>query len=683
MPKRFLSLQHNLVTHLSFILLLLITAGIIYVMDFSHRREKVILIRAKFNDQIEWTVQEDLISFSREILEASPGEPAREKLTALDRLMEAIIADSNNSICQIHLVDSRGVAWNRRENPLKMQALQDSSNTLFAYFGDFTHTVIVDVPLPSDLPGHLLFDVTNPPGDIDIIELTSRYRMWLSTIIVLLYLCYWLFYRLMLLPLNRVTQALQQSVSGKIREIAGPNVNIERAYNRMAANTKAVQAQLHITDILSASELLTSAEIVRDVSQTVREIMGYDRVLFFNVDLEGPRPRLVSRPAAGESEDNPMGHQVAELWVRISPAFAAQGAPLLLRPDQNETNDAPFQISTRVFEILDCRSLIVAPVSFWDKLSGVILADNHTSDRDLTDDDVHLLRGVSQQIALGLERIILQQRILERNRTQVSINLSRNIGHDLTNLIASSRWHINTIKDALEAGVVKVDPSDERQRLFWDSIDGVLNSVRFFQELVDIYQALGRLNRPQFEQTDLNQLVADTVELFRRTTTRQIRFVVEAAPDLPPLRLEPHLMRLALFNLLANAVHAIGAVEGLVAGRGETRVSTAVDPEAKKVALRISDTGPGIRDRSGRLLEPYEMNQVFEPGYTTRDEGEGSGIGLNWVRTIIVDLHGGAVTAKNREKGGAEFEVVLSYEEASSFAPDVTTPVEPEKGGNS
>src|SRR5438270_9647863 len=94
-------------------------------------------------------------------------------------------------------------------------------------------------------------------------------------------------------------------------------------------------------------------------------------------------------------------------------------------------------------------------------------------------------------------------------------------------------------------------------------------------------------------------------------------------------------------HIVNNAVHAMTDKAG-----GTITVSTS--SEGRSVMILFSDTGPGI-------LEPA---RVFDPFYTTRPVGQGIGLGLSACYGIIQE-HGGKISCRNRESGGAVFQIDL------------------------
>lgn len=141
--------------------------------------------------------------------------------------------------------------------------------------------------------------------------------------------------------------------------------------------------------------------------------------------------------------------------------------------------------------------------------------------------------------------------------------------------------------------------------------------------------------------TDLNDVVQDVLRLVKFELTRH---QIEARLDLTPLPLvqvDPNKLKQVIINLIMNAVQAMK-------GGGVIRVETEL--AGGRVRLQIADSGPGI--------PAHLHDKVFEPFFTTRAEGEGTGLGLYICRMIIGD-HGGELLLDSATGQGATFRLLL------------------------
>ncbi|MCA9687893.1 MAG: ATP-binding protein, partial [Myxococcales bacterium] len=107
-----------------------------------------------------------------------------------------------------------------------------------------------------------------------------------------------------------------------------------------------------------------------------------------------------------------------------------------------------------------------------------------------------------------------------------------------------------------------------------------------------------------------------------------------------------------LMNLIANALDA-------VSDRPGGRVVVTVERQRSCALIRIDDNGPGIA--------PGNLDRIFDPFFTTKRSGDGLGLGLSIAYNILKDFRG-RLTAENRAKGGARFEVRLPIAEAGELA---------------
>ena len=140
------------------------------------------------------------------------------------------------------------------------------------------------------------------------------------------------------------------------------------------------------------------------------------------------------------------------------------------------------------------------------------------------------------------------------------------------------------------------------------------------------------------QYADINQLVEDMLELVEREARpKNIRIHRKLDPQLPGLMSDPPLLRQVLLNLLINAVQAVGA---------DGNITITTFPMGNVVCAEIRDSGPGIA--------PEHMDRLFNPFFTTKAPGEGTGLGLSVSLRIMNEL-GGDIVVDSRPGQGAAF----------------------------
>jgi len=160
-----------------------------------------------------------------------------------------------------------------------------------------------------------------------------------------------------------------------------------------------------------------------------------------------------------------------------------------------------------------------------------------------------------------------------------------------------------------------------------------------------IVRQLLNLARPynlRFEIIEIDDLVKSALDGFENNENLQIEF---AAKDDLKISGDADFLRQVFVNIFQNAAQAMKAGGTLTIEIGETESGG-----VKFAAVKISDTGKGIA--------PENLEKIFDPFYTTKDIGQGTGLGLA-VSRRIVEEHDGTIEAVNNESGGASFTVYL------------------------
>src|SRR5262249_53076369 len=168
-------------------------------------------------------------------------------------------------------------------------------------------------------------------------------------------------------------------------------------------------------------------------------------------------------------------------------------------------------------------------------------------------------------------------------------------------------------------------------------------------EVIRRMRGLLQKHELELRPVDLNEVAHETIAIVRPDAkSREIDLEMELADGVRPILGDRVHLQQVLLNLLMNAMDAVAAMPP---ERRRVRVWTRQSDG--EVRMSVRDTGTGI---------PAERTtDIFEPFYTTKNEGNGMGMGLAIARNIL-DAHGGRIEAENNTSGGATvwFSVPLS-----------------------
>jgi signal transduction histidine kinase len=165
------------------------------------------------------------------------------------------------------------------------------------------------------------------------------------------------------------------------------------------------------------------------------------------------------------------------------------------------------------------------------------------------------------------------------------------------------------------------------------------------KRVIDIIDELGQFSRDQSRGKilcDINDVVGQVLSLCApQLRQRDIQLNVQYDANIPEIPLEKGRVEQVFFNLVTNATEAMEGRESRV-----LQVSTDYPADGECIRVQITDTGPGIAKE--------DFKHIFDPFYTTKDQGSGIGLGL-FISYNIIKEHGGRIWAENNEEGGVSF----------------------------
>jgi two-component system nitrogen regulation sensor histidine kinase NtrY len=225
--------------------------------------------------------------------------------------------------------------------------------------------------------------------------------------------------------------------------------------------------------------------------------------------------------------------------------------------------------------------------------------------------------------------------LLKAQRLSAWREVAQRIAHEIKNPLTPIQLSAQRLRRRLGWG------DGDEQRLVAECTETIVQEVEGLRRLVDEFSRFARMPAFVPRPTDVRPVVESVAALYRESHPG-LALTSHHAEDLPLCEVDPDHIKRAVLNLVDNAVEAIGA------GPGDVRVETQHAPDAGRVRIIVSDTGPGIA--------PADRDKLFLPHFSTKVAG--TGLGLPIVSEIAAE-HGGTVTLEDNEPRGSRFVIEL------------------------
>jgi nitrogen-specific signal transduction histidine kinase len=268
-----------------------------------------------------------------------------------------------------------------------------------------------------------------------------------------------------------------------------------------------------------------------------------------------------------------------------------------------------------------------------------------------TEDHLALAIALAHQAALAIEGTRYYQAMVQAERLAAIGQTIASVSHHIKNILQGLR----SGTDILRMGIEGRD--DELLGQGWKILDK--NQGKIFHLVMDML-SYSKDREPAAEPTDLNELVAEVVELMKpRAVELNVALTTKLAVDLPITSVDREAIHRALLNLLSNA---LDAVEGRP--DAEVRIETMVESDGW-ILIAVGDNGVGIPGD--------KLADLFKPFFSTKG-ARGTGLGLAVSRKTLRE-HGGDILVKSHPGEGSTFTLRLPVK--GVHAADAAPPTEP------
>jgi signal transduction histidine kinase/CheY-like chemotaxis protein len=317
------------------------------------------------------------------------------------------------------------------------------------------------------------------------------------------------------------------------------------------------------------------------------------------------------------------------------------------------------------------RQLMLHVIATYSRIRGMfvgLLPDNKNiiPDKSLTLLSIILLNTANALESLEFYRLLRDQNaILEKKieartkalaqserqlqqvmKLQAIGTLAGGIAHDFNNILFPIVGYTELTMDDI--------PEDSQAR---KNLEEILKATHRAKELVQQILTFSRQGGQERKPLKIQFLIKEALKLLRATIPSSIEIESKVDENCGPIKGDPTQIHQVIMNLCTNAYHAMQASGGkLEVALKEIDISyeTSLERVGMKIGPHLELT---VKD-SGHGMEPEVLERIFEPYYTTKEQGKGTGLGLSVIHGIVKN-HGGDISVSSQPGKGTQFTVYL------------------------
>jgi signal transduction histidine kinase/CheY-like chemotaxis protein len=253
------------------------------------------------------------------------------------------------------------------------------------------------------------------------------------------------------------------------------------------------------------------------------------------------------------------------------------------------------------------------------------------------------------------ERERMEAQFLHSQKMEAIGALAGGIAHDFNNILAP-------IIGFAQLGLRRLPDDPESAQKY---LDEILNAAERARDLVRQILAFSRKSDGERKPLAVQPIIKETAKLLKATLPADIEVAVDIDPDCSPSDIIPSQIHQVIMNLCTNAYHAMRETGGiLTVALAEWEGGTGDPPDpppGRYLRVSVTDTGHG--------MDPETLRHIFEPYFTTKPDGEGTGMGMSVVYGIV-KAHGGEITVHSRPGEGTTIHVFLPAAAPEARMPD-------------
>ena len=288
-------------------------------------------------------------------------------------------------------------------------------------------------------------------------------------------------------------------------------------------------------------------------------------------------------------------------------------------------------------------------VTIYFKRNGGKVYIEYRSTMVYPDDGMPYISGIGRDVT---ERILserkvnkLQEQLTQAQKMEAIGTLAGGIAHDFNNILFPMFGYLEMMLEDI--------PKDNPLR---SHLVEVFNGAKRARDLIKQILTFSRQSDHERKPLEAQRVIKEALKLIKSTLPSTIEISHDIQEDCGLVLSDPTLIHQIVMNMCTNAYHAMEKTGGkltIILNEVELSAEDLKDPAmipGPHVCLMVTDNGPG--------MEPSIIDRIFDPYFTTKEEGKGTGLGLAVVHGIVKS-HGGQISVSSEPGKGSEFKICL------------------------